>query len=72
MIAWLLISFFVMLALGVPIAMSLGLAAIGGILFLDGGVHYRIYLELLIRRYGYEENICNSTCSLSASCNSCM
>lgn len=37
MIAWLLISFFVMLALGVPIAMSLGLAAIGGILFLDGG-----------------------------------
>ena len=27
MIAWLLISFFVMLGLGVPIAMSLGLSA---------------------------------------------
>ena len=37
MIAWLLISFFVLLFLGVPIAMSLGLAAMGGILFLDGG-----------------------------------
>ena len=37
MIPWLLISFFVLLFLGVPIAMSLGLAAIGGILFLDGG-----------------------------------
>ena len=37
MIAWLLISFFVLLFLGVPIAMSLGLAAIGGIFFLDGG-----------------------------------
>ncbi len=37
MIAWLLISFFVMLFLGVPIAMSLGLAAVGGIFFLDGG-----------------------------------
>ena len=33
MIAWLLISFFVLLFLGVPIAMSLGLSAIGGILF---------------------------------------
>ena len=37
MIAWLLISFFVLLFLGVPIAMSLGLAAIGGIFFLNGG-----------------------------------
>ncbi len=37
MIAWLLISFFVLLFLGVPIAMSLGLSAIGGILFLNGG-----------------------------------
>ena len=37
MIAWLLISFFVLLFLGVPIAMSLGLSAIGGILFLGGG-----------------------------------
>ncbi|MDO4961592.1 MAG: TRAP transporter large permease [Eubacteriales bacterium] len=37
MIAWLLISFFIMLALGVPIAMSLGLAAMGGIFFLNGG-----------------------------------
>lgn len=37
MIPWLLISFFVLLFLGVPIAMSLGLAAMGGILFLDGG-----------------------------------
>ncbi|MCR5272647.1 MAG: TRAP transporter large permease [Lachnospiraceae bacterium] len=37
MVAWLLISFFVLLFLGVPIAMSLGLAAIGGIFFLDGG-----------------------------------
>ena len=37
MIAWLLISFFVLLFLGVPIAMSLGLSAIGGILFLSGG-----------------------------------
>lgn len=33
-IAWLLISFFVLLFLGVPIAMSLGLAAIGNILFI--------------------------------------
>lgn len=30
MIAWLLISFFVLLFLGVPIAMSLGLSAMGG------------------------------------------
>ena len=37
MIPWLLISFFVLLALGVPIAMSLGLAAMGGIFFLNGG-----------------------------------
>ncbi|MDO5140420.1 MAG: TRAP transporter large permease [Eubacteriales bacterium] len=37
MIAWLLISFFVLLFLGVPIAMALGLSAIGGILFLGGG-----------------------------------
>lgn len=37
MIAFLLISFFALLALGVPIAMSLGLSAMGGILFLDGG-----------------------------------
>lgn len=36
MIAWLLISFFVLLFLGVPIAMSLGLSAMGGILFLGG------------------------------------
>ena len=36
MIAWLLISFFVMLGLGVPIAMSLGLSAMGGILLLHG------------------------------------
>ena len=37
MIAWLLISFFVLLFLGVPIAMSLGLSAMGGIFFLSGG-----------------------------------
>lgn len=37
MIAFLLITFFALLALGVPIAMSLGLSAMGGILFLDGG-----------------------------------
>ena len=36
MIAWLLISFFVLLALGVPIAMALGLSAMGGIIFLHG------------------------------------
>lgn len=37
MIPFLLISFFVLIAIGVPIAMSLGLAAMGGILFIDGG-----------------------------------
>lgn len=37
MIAWLLISFFVLLFLGVPIAMALGLAAAGSIIFLGGG-----------------------------------
>ena len=37
MIAWLLISFFVLLFMGVPIAMALGLSAIGGILFMGGG-----------------------------------
>ncbi|MDF2614141.1 MAG: transporter, DctM subunit [Clostridia bacterium] len=37
MISFLLISFFVLLAIGVPIAMSLGLAAIGGIIFLGNG-----------------------------------
>ena len=37
MIAWLLISFFVLLFLGVPIAMALGLSAMGGIFFLGSG-----------------------------------
>lgn len=37
MIAWLLISFAVMMVLGVPIGISLGLSAMGGILLLDGG-----------------------------------
>lgn len=37
MIPFLLISFFILIAIGVPIAMSLGLAAMGGILFIDGG-----------------------------------
>lgn len=37
MIAWLLISFAVMMVLGVPIGISLGLSAMGGIIFLDGG-----------------------------------
>ncbi len=37
MITWLLISFVVMMALGVPIGISLGLSAMGGILFLNGG-----------------------------------
>ncbi len=37
MIAWLLGSFAVLLVLGVPIGISLGLASMGGILFLDGG-----------------------------------
>ncbi|WP_297719312.1 TRAP transporter large permease [Intestinimonas sp.] len=37
MIAWLLISFIVLMVIGVPIGISLGLSAMGGILFLDGG-----------------------------------
>lgn len=37
MIPWLLISFAVMMLLGVPIGISLGLSAMGGILLLDGG-----------------------------------
>ena len=37
MIAWLLISFVILMVLGVPIGISLGLAAMGGIIFLDGG-----------------------------------
>lgn len=37
MITWLLISFAIMMLLGVPIGISLGLSAMGGILFLDGG-----------------------------------
>ncbi|MHB8131248.1 MAG: TRAP transporter large permease [Mobilitalea sp.] len=37
MIVFLLVSFFILITLGVPIAMSLGLASMGGILFLDGG-----------------------------------
>lgn len=37
MIAWLLISFAVMMVLGIPIGIALGLSAMGGILFLDGG-----------------------------------
>ncbi len=37
MIAWLLGSFVVLMVLGVPIGISLGLASMGGILFLDGG-----------------------------------
>ncbi|AKL96507.1 TRAP transporter, DctM subunit [Clostridium aceticum] len=37
MIAFLLISFFFLLIIGVPIAMSLGLASMGGILLLNGG-----------------------------------
>lgn len=37
MIAWLLGSFAVLMFIGVPIGISLGLAAMGGILFLDGG-----------------------------------
>ena len=37
MIAWLLISFAVKMVLGVPIGISLGLSAMGGIIFLDGG-----------------------------------
>ncbi len=37
MIAWLLGSFFVLMFLGVPIGVSLGLSAIGGIVFFDAG-----------------------------------
>lgn len=37
MIAWLLGSFFVLMFLGVPIGIALGLAAMGGIAFFDGG-----------------------------------
>lgn len=37
MIPWLLGSFAVLMVIGVPIGISLGLAAMGGILFLDGG-----------------------------------
>ena len=37
MITWLLISFVILMVLGVPIGISLGLAAMGGIIFLDGG-----------------------------------
>ena len=37
MIAWLLISFVVLMVIGVPIGITLGLSAMGGILFLDGG-----------------------------------
>lgn len=42
MIAWLLISFAVMMVLGVPIGISLGLSAMGGIIFLDGGSHVTV------------------------------
>lgn len=37
MIAWLLISFVILMVIGVPIGIALGLSAMGGILFLDGG-----------------------------------
>ena len=37
MIAWLLISFAVLMILGIPIGLSLGLAAVGGIVFISGG-----------------------------------
>lgn len=37
MIPWLLISFAVLMMLGVPIGVSLGLSAMGGILFIGGG-----------------------------------
>ena len=37
MIAWLLISFAVLMILGIPIGISLGLAAVGGIVFVSGG-----------------------------------
>ena len=35
MIAWLLISFAVLMFLGVPIGISLGLSAVGGMLFVN-------------------------------------
>ena len=37
MIAWLLISFAVLMLLGIPIGISLGLSAVGGIVFISGG-----------------------------------
>ena len=37
MIAWLLISFAALMVLGIPIGISLGLAAVGGIVFISGG-----------------------------------
>ena len=37
MIAWLLISFAVLMVLGIPIGISLGLSAVGGIVFISGG-----------------------------------
>lgn len=37
MIPWLLISFFILMFFGVPIGISLGLSAMGGIVFFDGG-----------------------------------
>ena len=37
MIAWLLLSFAVLMMLGIPIGLSLGLAAVGGIVFISGG-----------------------------------
>lgn len=37
MIAWILISFAVLMILGIPIGLSLGLAAVGGIVFISGG-----------------------------------
>ena len=37
MIAWLLISFAVLMILGIPIGLDLGLAAVGGIVFISGG-----------------------------------
>lgn len=37
MITWLLVSFVILMVLGAPIGVSLGLAAMGGIIFLDGG-----------------------------------
>ena len=37
MIAWLLISFAVLMLFGIPIGISLGLSAVGGIVFISGG-----------------------------------